>query len=392
MLPCGRAASNGDPPGVDMLLLINQAARRQPTIAEVARELSLIVQTFTGPDELVRLIGAKTRKLVYLSADDLAEGYQDAVCGTEIDHPIGVIACTDRDERLAAVQNVEWVSDAGNVDAVRLATRLCWQRMLRITEGELKSALARRELVIQYQPKVERSDGIEWKTREAESLLRWRHPQHGLLGPLEFLPEAEAFGLMGRITELVLTEASLQLLRWRKQGMELNSCINLAPSLLADPDFADRCETIVTTQGLDCANFTFEVPENDITNSDAPHLRALQRLRDKGFRISLDDFGVAASSLSAFEQLPFDEIKIHAAALQRARANPVAQQVLAAVTGLAHNLGVSVCAEGVEDQDTFEFLKTIECDKMQGFLISEAVMPEIIRIAYSTADDVDEVA
>jgi EAL domain-containing protein (putative c-di-GMP-specific phosphodiesterase class I) len=108
-------------------------------------------------------------------------------------------------------------------------------------------------------------------------------------------------------------------------------------------------------------------------------------MRDLGFRISLDDFGVAVSSLGTFEQLPFDEIKIHASALKRAQENPVALKVLAAVTGLAHNLGISVCAEGVEDQETYAFLKTIECDKMQGYLISEAVMPDILRKVYSAS-------
>ena len=93
--------------------------------------------------------------------------------------------------------------------------------------------------------------------------------------------------------------------------------------------------------GLQCSNFTFEVAEQDVLNSEAPHLRILNWLRDRGFRISLDDFGVAASSLSTFEQLPFDEIKIYVAALKRARANPVALNVLAAVTGLAHNLGLT---------------------------------------------------
>ena len=101
----------------------------------------------------------------------------------------------------------------------------------------------------------------------------------------------------------------------------------------------------------------------------------LKALRKKGFRICLDDFRVASSSLSAFEKMPFDEIKIHASALRRAQKDRIALTVLAAVTGLAHNLGMSVCAEGVEDRETFEFLKTIECDKMQGFLISEAVIP-----------------
>ena len=108
----------------------------------------------------------------------------------------------------------------------------------------------------------------------------------------------------------------------------------------------------------------------------------------------LDDFRVAAASLGTFEQLPFDEIKIHASSLKHAQEDRVAMHVLAAVTGLAHNLGMSVCAEGVEDQETFEFLKTIECDKMQGFLISEAVLPHIIRRVYSarTGNEVEDVA
>ncbi len=264
--------------------------------------------------------------------------------------------------------------------------------MLRVTHAELRDAIANDELVIQYQPKVERYSGAEWRTREAESLLRWRHPEHGLLGPLEFLPEAEAFGLMGTITERVLAEAAIQLGRWEKKGLEVNACINLAPSLLRDQDIALKYAAIVREHGQSCSRFTFEVPENDVANSQAPHLQALQMLRGKGFRISLDDFGVAASSLSAFEQMPFDEIKIHAAALRRAKSSPVDQQVLAAVTGLAHKLGIAVCAEGVEDQETYEFLQTINCDKMQGFLISEAVMPDIIKLNYIAGQDVDNVA
>jgi EAL domain-containing protein (putative c-di-GMP-specific phosphodiesterase class I) len=265
--------------------------------------------------------------------------------------------------------------------------------MLRISRQELENAVINREFVIMYQPKVERVTGAEWVTREAESLLRWRHPQHGLLGPLEFLPEVEEFKLIGPVSDFVLHESAAQLSRWRKQGLQLNSCINLASSLLVDPELPKNYSSIVKSHGLEPASFTFEIAEQDVLNSDAPHLRVLSRLRDQGFRLSLDDFGVAASSLSTFEQLPIDEIKIHSAALARARSSPVARQVLAAVTGLAHNLGISVCAEGVEDQETFEFLKTIECDKMQGFLISEAVLPDIIRRVYRpNTDNVEDVA
>lgn len=386
-----------------MLFLVSQSTGRTPAIAEVTREFSLILKTFSDAESLARLSNTNVRRIIYLETEDLRPEYVEALFAAETEKPLAIIGCADREllsatsmrdalERLDEHDNIQWIAGREDVSALRHATRICWQRMLVIARNELQAAMDNQEFVIQYQPKVERSDGVEWKTREAESLLRWRHPTHGLIGPLEFLPEAEAFGLMGAITEMVLEEAALQLGRWQKQGLELNSCINLAPSLLHDPQIADRYEAIVRERGQDCSRFTFEVTESDVANTDAPHLKVLQTFRRKGFRVSLDDFGVAASSLSAFEQLPFDEIKIHASALQRAKASPVAQQVLAAVTGLAHNLGISVCAEGVEDQETFEFLKTIECDKMQGFLISEAVMPDIIRRVYSAESDVDEVA
>jgi EAL domain-containing protein (putative c-di-GMP-specific phosphodiesterase class I) len=213
-----------------------------------------------------------------------------------------------------------------------------------------------------------------------------------LLGPLEFLPDVEAFDRAAAVGEYVLEETAAQLVRWQESGLTLNACINLASSLHGCSGLAERYVDIVSEYGLQCSRFTFEVIEQDVANSDAPHLNVLAALRGKGFRISLDDFGVAASSLGTFEQLPFDEIKIHASVLRRARSNDVTRNVLAAITGLAHKLGISVCAEGVEDQETFEFLKTINCDKMQGFLISEAVLPDIIRRIYraekSEAQDV----
>ena len=115
----------------------------------------------------------------------------------------------------------------------------------------------------------------------------------------------------------------------------------------------------------------------------AEQIERLHMLRDKGFRLCLDNFQVAAASLGTMEQLPFDEIKMRANAIRRAQSDPVRHKVLAAIIGLAHSLDMTVCAEGIEDESTFKFLKTINCDKMQGFLISEAVLPNIIRRVYS---------
>lgn len=386
-----------------MLFLVSRTTGRTATVAAVVRELNLILKTHSDATSFAANLSAKARRIVYLAEEDIVPPNVLALSASAEALPLGVVVCACREDleadgravladELDKLDNVAWIERADDVDDLRHAARSCWQRMLRITEAELRNAIENREFVIQYQPKVGRISDLEWKTHEAESLIRWRHPEHGLLGPLEFLPELEAFGFMGEVTEMVLEEAAIQLGRWHKQGLDVNSCINLAPSLLRDRDIASRYEDIVREHGLDCSRFTFEITENDLASTEAPHLKVLQSFRDRGFRLSLDDFGVAASSLSAFEQLPFDEIKIHAAALHRAKANPVALKVLAAVTGLAHNLGISVCAEGVEDQETYEFLKTISCDKMQGFLISEAVMPDIIRLYYSPGGDVEEVA
>ena len=377
-----------------MLTIVSEALARTRTLIEVSRELSLSPSSFGNAEALDKLLAGITRRIILLTEDDVCEATIESLEKADGRAQFGLIICADREalrsssraellHRVTDFTNVEWLSPEHDIDELCGAARACRRRMLRISKRELELAIIERQFLIQYQPKVERNSGSEWITKEAEALIRWHHPEHGLLGPLEFLPEIEEFGLMGPVSEFVLNEAAAQLVKWREHGFGLNSCINLSSSLLIDPEIPEKYAAIVKKHGRESASFTFEVTEKEVADSDAPHLRVLKALREKGFRISLDDFGAAASSLSTFEQLHFDEIKIHASLLARARSNAVTMQVLAAVTGLAHNLGISVCAEGVEDQETFEFLKTIECDKMQGFLISEAVMPDIIRRVYS---------
>jgi EAL domain-containing protein (putative c-di-GMP-specific phosphodiesterase class I) len=335
----------------------------------------------------------RSRRFVVLGEDDVSNEVVDALVRANRHTRFGLVICGMPEnlrrsgrswaaKTLGAYPIIEWVERVPPAGALDTALRRCRRRMLKLGKGELEKALTKREFFLQYQPKVERGNSGEWRAREAEALIRWRHPEHGLLGPLDFLPEAETFELIGPITEFVLFEAAGQILRWRERDLQMTVSINLASSQLKNPGLADIFARIVKKQGLACGDFTLEITEREITNSSAPHLLVVKKLREKGFRISLDDFAVAASSLATFEQLPLDEIKIHAAAMKRAQQDPVALKVLAAVTGLAHNLGISVCAEGIEDLATFEFLKTIGFDKMQGYLISEAVMPDIIRKVY----------
>ena len=386
-----------------MLLIVSESIRRNRALNDVIREMSFTPSFFASPGKFAELMLGETRRVVLLTEDDVCAETVRALQGAKDRAPFGVIVAANRAtlrgareaelvDRMAAYDNIEWVSPQFDFEKLSASARRCRRRMLRVSRQEFESALENRQIVLRYQPKVERNAGHEWLTREAEALIRWHHPEHGLIGPLEFLPEAEAFGLMGPLSEYVLKEAARQQVSWREQGIQLNSCINLASSQLLMPDLASDYREIVREAGLEPANFTFEVIEQDLSDPSAPHLATIDSLRKHGFRICLDDFRVAASSLSTFEHLPFDEIKIHASALRRAQQDPVSMAVLAAVTGLAHNLGMSVCAEGVEDQATFEFLKTIECDKMQGFLISEAVLPNIIRRVYSARNKEDSAA
>jgi EAL domain-containing protein (putative c-di-GMP-specific phosphodiesterase class I) len=377
-----------------MLLIASETIRTNRALNDLVREMSFTPSFFASPGTFAELMLGQSRRIVVLTEDDVCSETVRTLRAAKERAPFGVIVAADRAslrgvkeaelvEKLASYDNIEWIGNSFDFDRLSASARRCRRRMLKVSRQALADALEKGQFVLRYQPKVERNAGQEWLTREAEALIRWHHPEHGLIGPLEFLPEAEAFGMMGELSEYVLREAAKQQIAWRDQGIQLNSCINLASSQLRVEGLAGRYRDIVTEAGLEPANFTFEVIERDLSDPSAPHLATIKSLRNHGFRICLDDFRVAASSLSTFEQLPFDEIKIHASALRRARKDQVAMSVLAAVTGLAHNLGMSVCAEGVEDQETFEFLRTIECDKMQGFLISEAVLPNIIRRVYS---------
>lgn len=376
-----------------MLLIASDNSKHQRAVKDVVRELSLTLTIFAQTETLGELMSGGSRRLVLLAEADVSDRVVAALREAEGATRFGVIVAADprgsRDsdkvgafEQLTKLENLEWVSPDYDYEQLSAVARACRGRMLRVLRDDLDEALRERQFIVQYQPKVERGSSTRWQTREAEALVRWRHPNHGLVGPLEFLPEMEEFGLMGRLTDFVLHESAAQLVRWKNKGLDLSACINLASSQLNDSKLPSRCAELIGKYGLDCAKFTFEVTEQDLSDPEAPHLKTLHALKERGFRLCLDDFRVAAASLGALDQLPFDEIKIHAAALHRARDDSMRMKVLAAIIGLAHSLGMTVCAEGIEDHETFEFLKTIDCDKMQGFLISEAVLPKLLRKVY----------
>ena len=387
-----------------MLLIVSKSLRGRKTVSDAARELSLTLRHFDSPETLSALMTGKARRILMLDKDDVTRETLTRLDARQGRVPFALVIAADRAvvsqavgpeliEKLLDFRNFSWLGSQYDVFQLGDVLKRCRRRMLQFTREEIEQAFGEFQFVVRYQPKVERGDGSEWQTREAEALIRWLHPDKGLLAPVEFLPEVEAYDMMPRLTEFVLRKTAVQIVKWREQGLGFDICVNLASSELGRTGLASAYAGVVREHGAECSNFTFEVVEQDLVDPDAAHLDTLKRLRNQGFRVCLDNFRVAARSLAMLERLPFDEIKIHASALQRAQDDDVARHVLAAVTGLAHNLGMAVCAEGVETQETCEFLKTIRCDKLQGFLISEAVLPHIVRRAYSaTAARNDEVA
>ena len=296
-----------------MLLIASETIRGNPTLSDVARELSLALSFFSGPVKLSELMGGAARRLVILSEADVEPRSVQTLSNAVGRTPFGVIVASDRSSlrssnqaalvnKLGTFDNIEWLGSAFSFDALSAAARRCRRRMLKVSKQDLEMGFSNNEFLLRYQPKVERSSATQWLASETEALVRWDSPEHGLLSPLEFLPEIEAFDLMGELGEHVLREAAGQLVSWQKKGLQLNSCVNLASSRLNDRTLAIRYAEIVKAAGLECSRFTFEIVEQDLSDSDAPHIKTLHKLREQGFRICLDGFRVAASSLGTLDR------------------------------------------------------------------------------------------
>ena len=238
-----------------------------------------------------------------------------------------------------------------------------------IDADELKRALHESELLLHYQPIYARQAG-QWSMRGAEALVRWQHPDRGLLYPGQFLKLAESSGLLGELTDFVIAEAVRQAGLWEAAGLELSVDINLTPSLVRDSGFIERFMGVLREHETSPERITIEVIEA-VSLQDRELVReVLTRLRLYGVGLSLDDFGTGYSSLTELCRLPFSELKIDRTLIHDVPDSRQASTVVQAIIELAHRLSIRVCAEGVETEQAFEFLKDAGCDSVQGALFA----------------------
>jgi EAL domain-containing protein (putative c-di-GMP-specific phosphodiesterase class I) len=238
--------------------------------------------------------------------------------------------------------------------------------------GDLRQAIARGELSMVYQPKVDlRADGQVGIGVEA--LVRWPHPEHGLLTPDEFLPLVRRHDLTEAMTELVFDLVFADAAQWRLAGRTVPVAVNLFAPSFDDADLPEKLTAALAGHGVAPTELTLEITE-DLVIEDLERARdVLERLRESGIRVSIDDFGSGFSGLYYLRELPVDEVKLDQRFVMPIAEDDRSASIVRAVIDLAHDLGVTCVAEGVETVEIANQLRTYGCDLAQGYLFSRPV-------------------
>lgn len=281
-------------------------------------------------------------------------------------------------------------------------------RMTMVTD--LRRALEQDQFFLHYQPKQELADGT---VRSVEALIRWQHPQLGMIPPGDFIPVAEQTGLIVALTDRVVAMAMSQLCAWQRAGLELSVSVNLSARNLTDVGLPARIACAAEELGVDLALLEVEVTETSAMADPAGAAVVLRSLADLGVRVSIDDYGTGYSSLAYLRGLSVHALKIDGSFVTGMLGQPDDAVIVRSTIDMAHNLGLEVVAEGVEDAATLQELRGLGCDVAQGYFLSPplpadellefvresepsqvgaAVTAELATASDETGDEIDEKA
>jgi len=239
--------------------------------------------------------------------------------------------------------------------------------------SELRNAIDNDELVLYYQPKIDLNSG---RACGAEALVRWRHPRDGMIPPDEFVPLAEHTGLIKPMTDWVLAAALRQSSAWREAGLQLPIAVNLSARNLRDPELFDRIEKLFVAWGVDPGRLEVEITESAMMEDPEGALEVLSQLRGLGIRLYIDDFGTGHSSLAYLKRLPMHAVKIDKSFVSDMLTNGDSDAIVRSTITLAHDIGLKVVAEGVENEAMRERLVALGCDTGQGYHFSKPLPPQ----------------
>ena len=236
-----------------------------------------------------------------------------------------------------------------------------------ILEADLASSVDNAELEIAYQPIMDLATN---RVGGFEALLRWRHPKRGMLMPMEFIPLAEATGLIVPIGEWALQQACLEAAKWPDQIMV---AVNVSASEFRSEGLQKRVSAALLKAGLDSRRLELEITESVLLENSDANLTVLHHLRELGVKIALDDFGIGYSSLAYLRKFPFNRIKIDRSFVGNLEAEGESQVIVRAIANMGHALGIEITAEGVETQQQLDRIRSKGCSAAQGYLFSRPV-------------------
>jgi diguanylate cyclase (GGDEF)-like protein len=248
--------------------------------------------------------------------------------------------------------------EAMNAEVVRRST----------LERDLRRAISEQQFILQYQPQVDPRTG---RVRGVEALLRWRHPERGVVAPNHFIGVAEETGLIAAIGQIVLVEACAQFRDWREQGVDLEYvAVNVSSRQFRQPNFVEAVEATLRTNAMPAECLELEITESVLLDGADTVVDMLARLKSLGVQIAIDDFGTGYSSMSYLERLPFDTLKIDISFIRKIRDDGEGGTIAATIAAMAHALGKKVVAEGAETQAQIDFLRKHDCELVQGYFYS----------------------
>ncbi len=238
-----------------------------------------------------------------------------------------------------------------------------------VLEKDIRKSLANGDFLVHYQPQIDLAGDV---LRGAEALVRWEHPEHGMVMPLEFISLAEDTGLIEEIEQQVLQTACEQQVLWREAGFaEHTVAVNLSGRRMLQTDLVESVAGVLEDTGVDPAMVCMEITETVLMAHSSRNRQTLSRLREMGLKLAMDDFGTGYSSLSYLKNLPIDALKIDRSFVRDVCTDEYDAAMLSGIIKLVHDLGLTVVAEGVETEEQRAFLRRHGCDAMQGFLISK---------------------
>ncbi|WP_439889295.1 putative bifunctional diguanylate cyclase/phosphodiesterase [Pseudomonas sp. MBLB4123] len=286
---------------------------------------------------------------------------------------IGIAACpADGDDaqsllRRARIAMQDAAQLPGRLQVYQQGRDAAHQRQIRLIR-DLPRAPEQGELLLHYQPKLDLCPG---GGRQAEALLRWQHPQLGMVSPGEFIPLAERTGSIRLLTAWVIEEAMRQLQEWNARGLQVQLSLNISTEDLLDPELPDRVGRLLAYYRVPAQQLTFEITESGVMLDPAAALRVLHGLRGCGIRLSVDDFGTGYSSLAQLKRMPVQELKIDQSFIRELDDTSEDAVIVRSTIEMSHSLGLKVVAEGVELARSLQLLRHWRCDTVQGYLISK---------------------